>query len=248
MRVHALLSWFDEDPGMLYEAVASHCEHCDTLTALDGRYALYPALRTESSGEEYDAIADAARDTGTPFLIEAPAGPWDGPHGGEVAKRAHLFRLAEQRSQPADWCWIFDGDFVVRDAFGDWRSVLEQTDRLSADVELVEHRRRIPHPVLFRALRGLTVSDVHWRYHVPDGPELWGPLAGRPEPLGEHVVVEHRDMDRGVGRRMQRRRYYRHRDRTGLERLPPDVEAVRERLAAEHRSRMDELLAAIAGG
>lgn len=247
VKVHALLSWFDEDPDMLYDAVVSHADHCDQVIALDGRYALYPASRDESSGEEYDAIGDACRDTRTPFVIEAPAGPWDGRWGGEVAKRAHLFALAERRSKPDDWYWIFDGDFVVRDAAYGWRDRLAETPRFAADVELVERRRRIPHPVLFRAVRGLTVSTVHWRYHVPGGPELWGPLAPRPAALNEDIVVEHRDHERARARSAQRRRYYQVRDRRRIERPDPETLAEMRDQAQARKAHMTRLFDVVAG-
>ena len=69
MRIHALLSWFDEQPDMLYDACRSHAEHCDTLIALDGRYAAYPAERNRSSTTEVEAILQAASDTRTPVVV-----------------------------------------------------------------------------------------------------------------------------------------------------------------------------------
>ena len=248
MRVHALLSWFDEDPDMLYDAVVSHADHCDTVIALDGRYALYPGSRDESSGEEYDAIADACRDARVPFLIQAPAGAWDGRWGGEVAKRAHLFRLAEQRSRPDDWYWIFDADFQVTEAFGDWRQLLEDTPALTAEVTLTD-RRRLPHPVLFRALRGLTVTEHHWHYHVPGGPVLWDyeqlETQPRERETGEHISVLHRDEERAERRAALRKRYYRQRDRSRVEHdLDPRRRAAMRRAQHEHEQR----LAALAHG
>lgn len=216
MKLHALLSWFDEQPDMLYEACRSHAEHCDTLIALDGRYAAYPAKRTRSSPAEVEAILQAASDTRTAVVIEQRDTPWDGPDGGEVAKRAHLFHLAERFSREEDWYWIFDGDFVVVEASSEWRDMLAATDALSAQIEL-RTRNRVSHPVLFRALRGLTVRDHHWRYLVPDGPELWGYFATKPFDLAEEIAIEHRDGERAEGRKAQRRRYYRVRDRTRVE-------------------------------
>ena len=217
MRIHALLSWFDEQPDMLYDACHSHAEHCDTLIALDGRYAAYPAKRNRSSATEVEAILQAASDTRTPVVIEQRDAPWDGNYGGEVAKRAHLFKLGEQHSREEDWYWIFDGDFVVVEASREWRAMLAGTDALSAQIEL-RTRNRMSHPVFFRALRGLTVRDMHWRYVVPGGPELWGYQCVRPFDLAEEIAIEHRDGQRPEGRRAQRKRYYRDRDRRRIER------------------------------
>lgn len=239
MKVHALLSWFDEDPDMLYDAVRSHAEHCDSVIALDGRYALYPADRDESSGDEYDAIADACRDAQVPFVIHAPAGAWDGRWGGEVAKRAHLFTLAEQRSRPDDWFWIFDADFEVVEAFGDWRSVLAESDAFTGEIELRDSRARVQHPVLFRALRGLTVTEHHWHYHVPDGPVLWDyqslETRDREEETGHMIIVRHRDTERAERRKAQRTRYYRQRDRRRIEKDMDPARRNRARKAASER-------------
>lgn len=232
---------------MLYQACASHAEHCDTLTALDGRYALYPAQRDESSGDEYDAILDACRDTNTPCIVQAPDGPWDGRWGGEVTKRACLFAMAEQRSSPEDWYWVIDADFDLRSVDPDWRDTLAETDRLTAEITLVDQRAGLTHhPALFRALRGLTVTEHHWHYHVPGGPVLWDYEAlsvPRETATVEQITVDHRDEDRSDARTAQRGRYYKQRRRQRIEHdLDPRRRAELRRLQHQDQARMTGLL------
>ena len=134
MRIVGCLSWFDEPPEVLYDAVSSHARVCDEVVALDGRYRLFRHPRDVSRPEEYDAIQQACRDTGMTARTVAAPGPWDGPWGGEVAKRAELFRLALERTTDEDWLWIFDGDVFVDDTAYGWRRLLEASDAHAAMV------------------------------------------------------------------------------------------------------------------
>ena len=248
MKIVGCLSWFDESPDLLYRAVYSHATVCDEVVALDGRYALFRSPRDESSAEEYDAIHDAGRDAGITTLTVAPPGPWDGPKGGEVAKRAELFRLALERTTDSDWLWIFDADVFLDDVSAEWRDLLAASDRLAALVELDDEvtGRRTLHTTAFRALRGLTVADHHWHYHVPGGPTLWDyeGLCVDPLDLGEEVRIVHRPSNRDERRLAVRRRYYRERDRRGVENGLDDER--RKELQRIKRARHESLLAGVA--
>ena len=248
MKVVGCLSWFDEPPEILYRAVASHAAVCDEIVALDGRYRLFRSPRDTSSPEEYDAIHQAARDTGMTARTVTPAEPWDGKWGGEVAKRAELFRLALERTTERDWLWVFDGDVFLDDVSAEWRDMLAASDRLAALVELDDEvtGRRTLHTTAFRALRGLTVTDHHWHYHVPGGPVLWDydGLCVKPLDLGEEVRIVHRPSNRDERRLAVRRRYYRERDRRGVENGLDDER--RKELQRIKRARHESLLAGVA--
>lgn len=251
MRVVGLLSWFDEDPQMLYDAVKSHAQVCDMIVALDGRYRLFDHPQTRSGEAEYVAIREACRDTGMGLVLREPDGPWDGPWGGEVAKRAHLFDLAMQVTDDSDWLWVFDGDVVLEHATDDWREQLAATDRLVAEVELDDDgRRRVNHATVFKALRGLTVTEHHWHYHVPGGPVLWDyeALAVPRLDLSELVLIRHRDSEREALRKKRRAGYYRLRDRKGVEHGVDDRRRDElDRLAAQRQANLLALLTDVAG-
>ena len=246
MKVVGCLSWFDEPPEVLYDAVASHAAVCDEVVALDGRYRLFRHPRDVSRPEEYDAIHEACRDHGITATTVTPAEPWDGKWGGEVAKRAELFRLALERTTEQDWLWVFDGDVFLEHAVDDWREQLQATERHVAKVELDDGvtGRRLPHSTIFRALRGLTVSEHHWHYHAP-GVVLWDyeELCTPALDLGELVAIAHRPDGRDADRLAARKRYYRDRDRKRIERST-DGRRRREINAArrKQRERLDALV------
>lgn len=251
MRVVGCLSWFDEDPQMLYEAVRSHAQVCDVIVALDGRYRLFDHPEVRSSDAEYAAIRRACDDTGMGLIVGACDGPWDGPWGGEVAKRARLFELALEITTDRDWLWVFDGDFVLEHATDDWREQLEQTELLAAMVEVNDDgRRRVNHATVFRALRGLTVTEHHWHYHVPGGPVLWDyeALSVPRLDLAELVLIRHRDSEREALRKKRRAGYYRVRDEQGIERGMDDrLRKELDRQAAEKQARLVALLTDVVG-
>lgn len=254
MKLVGLLSWFDEDPAMLETAVRSACRIVDHLIAVDGRYALFEHHDVVSGPEQYDAIAGACQDSGTTCELVGVAAPWDGPHGGEVAKRAFMFERAEAVTTTADWHLVFDSDLEFIDP--DVRTLRTRLADTNLDVgtAMVNHEGAVhPHPVFFRALRGLTVSERHWRYHVPGGPVLWDAYDSA-EPLDTHrqVHVEHHGDQRRAGRLASRAAYYTTRDAAGIERQavaptpPPLTFAERQRHTARV-DRMNRLLATVAG-
>ena len=162
---------------MLETAVRSACRIVDHLIAVDGRYALFEHPDVVSGPEQYDAIAGACQDSGTTCELVGVAAPWDGPHGGEVAKRAFMFERAEAVTTTADWHLVFDSDLEFIDP--DVRTLRTRLADTNLDVgtAMVNHEGAVhPHPVFFRALRGLTVSERHWRYTCPAAPFCGMPM------------------------------------------------------------------------
>jgi hypothetical protein len=210
MRIAALLSFYDETDEMLQEAICSLKGFCDALVAVDGAYALYPNGKGSSRGHE--AIRQACVDSGLELLLYVPEAVWA---GNETHKREFMFRLGETLTEPDDWFFILDGDFVVTDHLGA-RGALEDVEKDVCSVTLNESTGIVLHPLLFRAVRGITVGPAHHYWKTPDGRYLWHPLRGVPKhELYREVIVEHRT--RSKSRTDQALAYYAIRDRAGIE-------------------------------
>lgn len=246
MRLVALLSWYDEDPGWLYDTVTSLAVvGADALVAVDGAYALFPDAHASSSPEQREAIAAAAAVAGIDATIHTPSAVWA---GNETEKRTLLFRLGEAVTGPDDWYLVIDGDEVIQTAPVDlkqqlaacghdnaiaslltksagevmWSGVPDAGDA-QADMPLVLAGRFV-HPLhcMFRAIRGLHVGHAHFEYLTPDGRELWGREPETPFTV-PGLVIEHR-LDRPERRRDAAMTYYETRDRLGIERRPVDLQ------------------------
>lgn len=223
MKITGLLSWFQEPPEKLRRTITSTAPLIDELVCLDGRYALFPHESNRSTDEEIEAIEETCRDAGLPVQIHQVTEPFDGRWGGEVAKRAALFRLGEQTG--ADWYYVFDADCHVQQINPGWRQMLEGEAELHVGTVMVaDGGIAKPHPAFFRAIPGLTVQERHWRYLVPKhGPVLWDYphllTQQKRIPTFTRIVVDH-DTARGRDRAMRRARYYELRDRQGIETEP----------------------------
>lgn len=225
MKVVGLLSWFQEQPEKLHRTITSTAPLLDELVCLDGRYALFPHAENRSTQQEIEAITDACGAAGLTVHIHQVTEPFDGRWGGEVAKRAALFRLGAETG--ADWFYVFDADCHVEQITPGWREQLEQEQELHVGTVMVaDGGLAHPHPAFFRALPGLTVQERHWRYLVPGGPVLWDYphlLTQRKRiPTFTHIVVEHETRDRPTERAKQRHIYYEQRDQLGIEAEPTE--------------------------
>lgn len=221
MKITGLLSWFRESPATLRETILSTAPLIDELVCLDGRYKLFPHAANRSTQNEIKAIEQACETAGVPVVIHQPTAPFDGPHGGEVAKRAKLFQLG--RATSPDWFYVFDSDCRVQQVNAGWRQMLEQERELHVGTVMVaDGAIAKPHPAFFRALPGLTVEQRHWRYVAGDV-VLWDYPAlltqQRRVPTFTHIVVEHRSR-RDTERARMRAAYYQVRDRQGIEAQP----------------------------
>lgn len=220
MKIHALLSWYDEDPAWLTRCVKSLAlAKVDHLIALDGPYALFDGP-AKSPDDQTDAILLAA-----PCDVSVHRGGYD---GNEVEKRNRLWELAEQHAKPGDWYMVFDADEYVTEAPADLHALLEGTSFDVGAVQLIEpgHSQGTIHfptfPMFFRAIPGIRCHRDHFTYRTPDGRNLWGNAkTQRLEPRAmTGVVVRHESELRNPMRRSRAKRYYAGRDAAGIEELP----------------------------
>lgn len=233
MKLYGLLSWFDEDPDALYRNVSSLAPVVDHLIAVDGRYLHFPSPLESSPPEQHDAITFACQDYHMGLTIHRPTGPWS---GGEVEKRAAMFRLALAKARPMrDWFMVVDADVQLDRAAEGWRDALTST---IADCAKVRCRNVRPdgkfiddvtYRAFYRALPGLTVEGTHWCYVVvgsgSNARYMWMDPSARESQeycadLTEFVTVHHRSLDRDGDRAWASREYYRKRDELSLERAP----------------------------
>lgn len=221
VRLVALLSWFDEQPGWLAACVSSLVKaDVDHLVAVDGAYALYPdSMRVwRSPLEQIEAVVGTAYGLGVGLTLHQPRDPW---FGNEVEKRNLMFDLARQ--QPAyytdddTWFLIIDGDEMISEA-RDVKGELERTPEDVAYYRLVEPDGT-PNAVrgLYRNHPDLHIRKTHYGYS--HGDQLLWDGGGRPAGnLTDHLVLEHRLR---TGRREDAKwEYYRAREETQIERVP----------------------------
>ena len=235
MKVVALMSFYDETDEMLRESIMSLEGLCDALVAVDGAYALYPGGKPSSGGHE--AIRAACEDAGLELELHVPDTVW---LGNECEKREFMFRLGEKHTEPSDWFFIVDGDFVVGD-FSDKQGARRKLSEITQDVASVtldEQTGIVLHPLFFRAIRGIEVGPAHHYWKAPDGRWLWHPMHGVGKyELYHEVIVEHRQSERPSARAKAALAYYATRDRAGIE-VPvtrPSREERRRRRAERRR-------------
>lgn len=245
-KVWGLLSWYDESPSWLAEAVASFAPALDGLIAVDGAYAHFPDARASSERVQAEVVMSTANALGLPVTVHRPAAPFI---GDEVAKRDFMFRLANAHARTfVDWLWVFDADTVLAEYPADLRDTLAGLDADAAEVALWERSDYLaeapevartmnlptshvaPMRMLFRCLDRMQVIGMHYVYAGVgrDGQHryLWGPphvapcdavsLAG--------ITVEHRSRWRDLYRREAAQTYYQRRDQLGIERLTTNDE------------------------
>jgi hypothetical protein len=234
MRIHALCSWYQENPEHLSEMVASVAPLVDSVVAVDGPYPLYPHNGETSSDAEYEALRSACEAHGLECHLYSPGAL------PEVDKRAFMFEAALSVSTPhEDWFLIMDGDMTLDPGVDVLRAreFLSETSCDVAEVTFAELAYKSDNTFisanrfrsLFRALPGLTVEGTHWLYVVPreDGSRrfLWHSPAGwsSPEPaldLSGDVCLVHRPHVRERERIKNRAAYYDRRDTAAAERVP----------------------------
>ena len=261
MKLVAVLSWYDEDPQLLYETVTRLGQiPIDALVAVDGAYDLYPEATGSSPPSNQAAIRDAARTIGVTATIHSPARPWDG--SGEVRKRTFALRLAETLSEPDDWFLSLDADHILQRVAPSFRRRLEATDKEVATYGLVQgprqaaglsplerqviaaHADEWPGTVdapgveaprlLYRARRGLRYGPLHWELTGAKG-KLWG--LGTDELLSaedftEVLVFEHAWDRRAEYRLRAALEYFDRRDESGVEN--PEVLAAARAIKARN--------------
>lgn len=207
MKIVALLSWHDEDPGWLAECVSRVAGVVDHVVAVDGRYTDFPGAELWDPREQAEAILGV----GVPVTLHVPRAPWS----TEVAKRDFMFRLAAPMG--ADWLLRIDADEFITNTPADLRDRLANTSRHVAEVYLQESPPGTPGPLraLFRSLPGIRITHAHSLVTAPvEG--RWLVLAGDPgiyelEPAEQmhDIQLEHRRLQRPRVRQEQKDSYYR---------------------------------------
>jgi hypothetical protein len=229
----ACLSWFDEDPALLYGCVSSlPAAGVTALVAVDGRYAHFPATHACSTPEQTRAIEDAAHAAGLACHVHRPAKLW----ADEMTKRTAVFRYAEALTNP-DWLLVIDADERIINTPENLPALLAATDFDVATVPLLEEPATAwyaagedGHEIimgaryvkyrrsLFRAGLGLHVTGRHDWYVTADGRRLWGDEPLEPALRVRELVLDHRPRDRAPGRCDAQKAYYDARDAAGVER------------------------------
>ena len=240
-KIHGLLSWYDESPAFLAAAVASFAPACDTITAVDGAYGLFPDARPRSLPVQAQVIMDTCDALGVSCTIHRPAEPW---FGNEVEKRTALFRYGLAQAEPfKDWFWVFDADCVLTEYPPDLPELLADSPSDAVEVKLWERRDYIgEHPevaremslptstaanmrMLFRVLDRMQVVGAH---HIYGGFDVagrwqysWGPkrIGAIDAAILDSVRVEHRSIWRDKYRREMAQTYYGLRNELGAESL-----------------------------
>lgn len=228
MKVTALLAWYDEQPKMLAELVASVSRFCEHIVAADGAYRLYPTRHCRSKSEQAETILRVAHGAGIGCTLIVPDEPWQ---NNEVEKRNVLFDAG--RLTNADWFFIIDGDEVVADVAANVRGSLAATDLDVGIVRFIQADQWAS-PLIqrrfFRNVEGLRVEGAHYVFVAPgnaDRESGWTPryLRGRDdihdlEPAEEFdLTIQHRDLQRLTDRALAMETYNTIRDASGAERL-----------------------------
>jgi hypothetical protein len=217
VTICGLMSWFDEDPAWIYNAVRSLTKAGVTaLVAIDGRYGLYDSDHDTSPAANHEAVVRACRDSNIRLLLDTPTEPWN----TEVDKRSRLFALGDTLAP--DWFLVMDADQIIDTVPTDLHARLGHTDLDVAEVTFHEPHpdgttSRFPIPILFRATPGIRVRRNHYTYLAADGTVLWGRNAKAHRLDTRDLTVQHLTHFRQQHRRDNARSYYRTRDRLGIE-------------------------------
>lgn len=240
MKIHAVLSWFDESPTWLATAVAGIGRFCDTVVAVDGAYQLFPAGRPKSHPQQVESIVHTAEAMGLGCLVYQPQTIW---YGNEVEKRNKSLELAASVAEEGDWLCVFDADYHVLlcnpEAI---RAELEATEHDVATYTLldgkdfqstealeryaaqtyIDHEWAMHTRDLYRWNPTLRVGPAHWAYSVERGGErewLRHQFDNSVDALDlrANLVFYHRTQDRSEQRRKSAEQYYATRNEMGIE-------------------------------
>lgn len=224
MRIHALLSWYDEPTPWLAELVASLGRNgVDHVVAVDGAYFLYPKARPASPADQQETVLRTAQGAGMGCTLLVPQERWG---GNEIEKRTAVFRAAEAATEPnVDWLLVVDGDMVLTST-GNWRDALADLDANAAQVMVWERdtgsgETQAPCTLMYRAIPGLHVETNHFTYRTGDGRYLRGGTLVDVEPPESllNVKIEHRQRQRPQVRKESQQGYYARRASVRAERM-----------------------------
>lgn len=227
MKVCALLVWYDEPPELLRETVASWGQISDIVVALDGPFDDYPhGGKLHSGDEQVRAIRAGARATSHGSVVLGTHRPFK----DHCEKRSKLLASARTMFRDPERWWYFlpDADEQLEaDPFcaGDLQLLLEGTDHDVAEmtVEIQVGEEMIParQRRLMRALPGLRVEGLHYRYVTGEGLPLWDEPDRPQRPAAKtSLQIRHRRAERPQERLDAAKAYYRAR---GWEVRPEDA-------------------------
>jgi hypothetical protein len=145
VRLHALLSFYDEPVELLVASIASlKLAGVDHLVALDGAYALYPDAKARSDANQHAVIVMTCRELDIACTLHAPSEPWA---GNEPGKRTALFALGWALADDGDWFMVHDADTFIVKAPDDLKTRLATSDCEAATVQVLDtvaERANIP--------------------------------------------------------------------------------------------------------
>lgn len=241
MRIHGILSWYDESPSWLGTAVAGFARFCDHIVAVDGAYALYPNGKAKSHPYQAEVIQHTAEAAGVACTIHQPQEVW---WGNEVEKRNKAFDIVSAFAEDGDWVCIFDADCHVMSCSPDSiRRELSTTDCVAGLYGLTDTEDWLAtgagslatetklatqwverQPDLYRWDPTLRVGPAHGDYSIErDGERVWlrGPYElDHRHDITDFLVVHHRTKQRAMLRREAQKGYYQMRDAMGIEEQP----------------------------
>lgn len=234
MRLHGILSWYDESESWLGTATAGLARFCDHILAVDGAYALYPGGKPRSHPGQAEAILHTAEAMDTACTLYQPSEVW---WGNEVEKRNKALDVIGAFAEEGDWLCIFDADYhVVTCSPAGLKADLERSecevatyglvngeDWLSTDaIELAVTTRLDAQWIsqtrdLYRWNPTLRCGPAHGDYSSDKG-WLRGPYDLLPaDDLSSSLTAYHRTKDRTKIRRDAQQGYYQMRDMLKVE-------------------------------
>lgn len=218
MKLHALLCFYDAPQSWLAATVASLAKiGVDNLIAVDGRFEHFEGETVNSHFKQIETINLVCESLGMGLTMIQPQEPWYGEHGGEVAKRNFMFKIAETIGEKfEDWLFIIDDDEVIIEGSPIVKRELEEAvydvgmarmvvknDPLSSDQDKeVQIARTIATNTLvgdqqtrfFRIMDNMTVEYAHYIYTANnregDKVELRGVVWAREELGLKHAEIQ----------------------------------------------------------
>lgn len=219
MKLLTLLSYYDEDPGVLARCVdGAATVGCGCMVAVDGAYASWGDPQPRSAWMQRVALEAQCVDRGIALTHHVPVEPW---RGDEVLKRTFMHRLADSVADPCDWLLVLDADMVVDRVALDLRTKLVGSRYPVAEVTVQESGGgRYPCRLLFRADQRIGFLGNHRTYvDLDSGKILASPDPDRQCPATDltGLVISHRP-----ARDEQKQTYYRHAQEFEHNALPCD--------------------------
>ncbi len=241
MKIHGILSWFDESPSWLGTATASLGRFCDHILAIDGAYALYPDGKPRSHPHQAEVIVHTAEAMNVACTLCQPSEVW---WGNEVEKRNKSLDIVGAFAEDGDWLCVFDADYhTVRCNPESLRHDLAATECVVATYGIVDTEDWLANGAeslavqttlhtqwvsqtrdLYRWDPSLRVGPAHGDMSIAAGwaeqPRKWlrGPYDLEPaEDMSRNLTVYHRTKQRATVRRNAQQGYYQMRDSLGVE-------------------------------